>query len=117
MLRREVRAGAKIGRLVIALLVATVVAACGSEGGAKQDQRSDLVLITIDTLRADHVGPWREWLAGPGGPWPVETPAIDAFAANSLIFEDAFSAVPLGVRQQGGHRPFHVFADAEGDAA
>jgi arylsulfatase A-like enzyme/tetratricopeptide (TPR) repeat protein len=46
-----------------------------------------VVLVTIDTLRADHVGAYG---AGPG-----RTPALDALAARGVRFEQAISPVPL----------------------
>jgi len=44
-----------------------------------------VLLITIDTLRADHVGAY-------GG--PVATPAIDALAAEGALIEGAFTPIP-----------------------
>ena len=46
----------------------------------------DVVLITIDTLRADHVGAY-------GYPRPT-SPAIDALAADGLLFERAVPTCP-----------------------
>ncbi len=46
-----------------------------------------VVLISIDTLRADHLPAY-----GYGG---VETPAIDALAADGVVFERAYSPAPL----------------------
>ena len=46
---------------------------------------SNVVLITVDTLRADHVGVY-------GG--PVPTPAIDALAAEGVLVGRAFTPVP-----------------------
>lgn len=46
-----------------------------------------VLLVTVDTLRADRVGAYG---AGPG-----RTPALDALAARGLLFEDAWSSVPL----------------------
>ena len=48
-----------------------------------------VLLITIDTLRADHVAA----CAGPGAS-PVPTPALDALAAESVVFANARSAAP-----------------------
>ncbi len=45
----------------------------------------DIVLVTIDTLRADHVGVY-------GG---APTPALDAFAARARRFDAAVSPIPL----------------------
>jgi arylsulfatase A-like enzyme/Tfp pilus assembly protein PilF len=49
--------------------------------------RGNVVLVTIDTLRADHVGAY--------GASPGSTPALDALAAEGLRFESAISPVPL----------------------
>ncbi len=43
----------------------------------------NLLLVTVDTLRADHVGAY-------GAPAGL-TPQLDAFAAQSLVFERAFA--------------------------
>ena len=45
-----------------------------------------IVLITIDTLRADHVGVYGA---------KVPTPAIDALAANGVIFDRAYATAPI----------------------
>ncbi|MET0554211.1 MAG: sulfatase-like hydrolase/transferase [Vicinamibacteria bacterium] len=46
-----------------------------------------VLLVTIDTLRADRVGAYG---AGPG-----RTPHLDALAAQGLVMEDAWASVPL----------------------
>lgn len=94
------------------LLLGAVLCLLGCSSGAPtEDLRPDLVLITIDTLRADHVEPWKTLLAGPDGPAPVDTPAMDAFAAESIAFESAFSAVPITTASLGsmltGRLPRH----------
>ncbi|MFT4572176.1 MAG: arylsulfatase A-like enzyme [Hyphomicrobiaceae bacterium] len=43
----------------------------------------NVVLILVDTLRADHIGPY--------GGTIVATPAIDRLAADSVVFENGFS--------------------------
>lgn len=48
---------------------------------------TNVVLITIDTLRADHVGCY--------GYKRVKTPNIDSLAADGARFERAFSVVPV----------------------
>ncbi len=50
-------------------------------------RRPNLLLVTIDTLRADHVGAY--------GYGPAATPALDALAARGVRFENARSASPL----------------------
>jgi len=51
------------------------------------DNKPNIVLITIDTLRADHLGCY--------GYKQNTSPNLDAFAKESLLFENAYSAVPL----------------------
>jgi choline-sulfatase len=46
-----------------------------------------VVLISVDTLRADHLPTY--------GYHGVETPALDALARDSVVFENAISQVPL----------------------
>jgi arylsulfatase A-like enzyme len=47
---------------------------------------ASILLVTIDTLRADHVGAY-------GYPRPT-TPAIDALAARGFVFENAWAHAP-----------------------
>ncbi|HKB12603.1 MAG TPA: sulfatase-like hydrolase/transferase, partial [Vicinamibacterales bacterium] len=66
--------------LLSALALAT--AACGRGATPPPGSRPNVLLITIDTLRADRIG------AG-------IAPAIDRLAASSLRFTNARTAVPL----------------------
>lgn len=66
------------------LLVAT---ASASESVATKSSQPDVYLITIDTLRADHVGCY--------GYKQVETPALDALAADGVRFTEAFTHSPI----------------------
>ncbi len=50
-------------------------------------QPTNVVLISVDTLRADHLGCY--------GAGAVSTPAIDRLAADGVRFEHAYSPVPL----------------------
>ena len=47
----------------------------------------NLVLITIDTLRADHVGAY--------GDTRARTPTLDALARRGVVFDRAYSAAPI----------------------
>jgi arylsulfatase A-like enzyme/Flp pilus assembly protein TadD len=49
--------------------------------------KSSVILITIDTVRADHVGCY--------GAQTVKTPTLDALAHDGVVFERAISQVPL----------------------
>src|SRR5258706_3887083 len=48
---------------------------------------SNVILITIDTVRADHLGCY--------GAKTVKTPTLDALAHDGIVFERAISQVPL----------------------
>jgi arylsulfatase A-like enzyme len=49
--------------------------------------RPNVLLVTIDTIRADHVGAY-----GASG---EATPGIDAFARDGILFEQAIAPAPL----------------------
>jgi arylsulfatase A-like enzyme/Flp pilus assembly protein TadD len=49
--------------------------------------KPSVILITIDTLRADHVGCY--------GAQTAKTPTLDALARDGIVFERAISQVPL----------------------
>lgn len=52
-----------------------------------------IVLISIDTLRADHLPAY--------GYDKVATPAIDALARDGIVFENAYSSIPLTLPSHG----------------
>jgi arylsulfatase A-like enzyme/tetratricopeptide (TPR) repeat protein len=54
---------------------------------ARRDPRLNVLLVTIDTLRADHVGSY--------GYAAAQTPALDALAVRGLRFAQATTAAPL----------------------
>lgn len=49
-------------------------------------RRPDIVLFTIDTLRADHAGPWRADAAAPS-----PTPLLDDWASEGVVFARCFA--------------------------
>jgi arylsulfatase A-like enzyme/Flp pilus assembly protein TadD len=53
----------------------------------RASNRIPVILITIDTLRSDHLPAY--------GYHDVDTPAIDAFRRDAVLFERAYSHVPL----------------------
>jgi arylsulfatase A-like enzyme/Flp pilus assembly protein TadD len=71
--------------------MAAILAAAGSlvvpAKGAAPAAPPNVVLITIDTLRADHVRCY--------GYKEIETPNIDALAKEGVRFERAYAAVPV----------------------
>jgi arylsulfatase A-like enzyme len=79
-------------RRVLAMAAAIVTAAACSGGRAPaavtaERPARNLLLITIDTLRADHVGAY--------GYRRARTPALDALAARGVRFDHAYAAAPI----------------------
>ena len=72
-------------RLAILLLIAGLAFTPGMHAAGKN--QPNVVFITIDTLRADHLGCY--------GYKQIQTPNIDALAAESFRFERAFTPVPV----------------------
>jgi len=70
-------------RLALLLVVALALTDLGTSG----PRRSNIILITLDTTRADRMG----FL----GSTRDLTPALDRFARESVIFARAYSQVPL----------------------
>ena len=64
------------------ILLAALSAACTSGTRPR-----NVVLITLDTMRADRLPPY-----GFGG---VATPTLDRLAAEGVVFDEAYAAVPL----------------------
>lgn len=56
-------------------------------GWAAVSDKPNVLIVTIDTLRADHVGCY--------GYKQVRTPNIDSLAADGVLFEQAFTPVPI----------------------
>jgi len=70
------------------LLALTLAFGCGSRTGpAPEFPGAPVILISIDTLRADHLPAY--------GYSDVETPNIDALQRDSILFENAYSHCPL----------------------
>ncbi|HSL84690.1 MAG TPA: sulfatase [Thermoanaerobaculia bacterium] len=83
--RRPAPRGAPLPVLLPALaLLAAGAAGCRQEAPLPAP---DVVLVTVDTLRADALGAYG---AGPGA-----TPVLDRLAAGGVLFEDAVAPMPL----------------------
>ncbi|MBN2801192.1 MAG: sulfatase-like hydrolase/transferase [Deltaproteobacteria bacterium] len=100
----------------IALALAILSGGCGGsveQGGEPAPAPRDLVVITLDTVRADRIGAYGDPLA--------RTPNLDDFAAHGALFREAWTPTPLtlpahtsllsgqpprvhGVRDNGGYR-------------
>jgi arylsulfatase A-like enzyme/Tfp pilus assembly protein PilF len=68
-----------------ALLV--LASGCGKESRLAGGSRAPVIVISIDTLRADHLPAY--------GYTGVATPNIDALAKDAIVFDNAYSHVPL----------------------
>lgn len=75
-----------LGVLIICALASGCVAA-SDVAQTKSTGRPDVYLITIDTLRADHVHCY--------GYNPIKTPALDALAKDGVRFVNAFTPSPI----------------------
>ena len=74
--------GSRFMRIFLILFLAGMICAgCGS------DASYNVLLISLDTVRADRFGCY--------GYEGAETPAIDKLAAKGVLFEQAFTAVPI----------------------
>ncbi|MEZ5331067.1 MAG: sulfatase-like hydrolase/transferase [Thermoanaerobaculia bacterium] len=81
--------------VILALAVCSMsVASCDRReppetrlGSTSRAARPDLVLVTIDTLRADHLPAW--------GYEAVDTPTLDALVREGVRFASAVSTVPF----------------------
>ncbi|MFQ5748919.1 MAG: sulfatase-like hydrolase/transferase [Planctomycetota bacterium] len=80
----------KIRRLVFCGILSLLAAGCGgasTPAGTGDAARLDVVLVTLDTVRADVLP-----LYGGTG---IETPHLDAFAARSVVFDRMAALAPV----------------------
>ena len=75
-------------RLAAAALAAHVgTGKAAAADGPAPPVRPNVLLVTLDTTRADHLGCY--------GARDALTPALDAFAARGVVFDRAYSASPM----------------------
>ncbi|HEY6147700.1 MAG TPA: sulfatase-like hydrolase/transferase, partial [Thermoanaerobaculia bacterium] len=82
--RRRAAPAAAAASLLLALAAAALSAACGR---ARRAAGAPVILISVDTLRADHLPAY--------GYRGVATPNLDALRRDSVLFRNAYSHVPL----------------------
>ncbi len=73
-----------MSRVAAAVALAALLSACSGDG---RDQPFNMLLITVDTTRADRLGCY--------GYTEPTTPHIDGLAARGILFEQAISPVPI----------------------
>jgi len=76
--RRKAAACAALGLLL-------VLGSCGR--APRFPKPRNFILITLDTQRADYIGAY--------GSRTARTPAIDAFARDGVLYENAYSLIPI----------------------
>ncbi len=74
-------------RFALGLLILALLIPAWGQAAAPRPAPPDVFLITIDTLRADHVGCY--------GYKQIETPALDSLAADGVRFSHAFTHSPI----------------------
>lgn len=72
---------------VVAIIAAVVVILLLTRGESESNRPRNVLLITLDTTRADHIGCY--------GDGDALTPAIDALAKSGVQFDKTFCTVPL----------------------
>src|SRR5689334_11297902 len=68
-------------------LVLCLTMVCAAQTSSRTSRRPDVFLITIDTLRADHVHCY--------GDEQIATPNLDSLAAKGIRFTSAFTPSPI----------------------
>ncbi|MCP4712889.1 MAG: sulfatase [Planctomycetes bacterium] len=82
--RREVLKYGLFGAATASLAPYLWVGGCGKSAGVK---KPNIILITVDTLRADHLGCY--------GYGKNTSPFIDKFSQESMVYENCFSQAPV----------------------
>src|SRR6476661_4124174 len=70
-----------------AVAASSIVTSCGRSSVGSPSKTTPVILISIDTLRSDHLPAY--------GYTGVATPAIDALRKDSILYQRAYSHVPL----------------------
>jgi arylsulfatase A-like enzyme len=85
-MRVRAKGSGRLGRVAASLLAAALVAACGGDAPHASRAPRHLVLVSIDTLRADHLGAY----GYPG----ATSPRFDALAGRGVLFTHAVAQGP-----------------------
>jgi len=72
---------------ILTLCTLTAINVATGQAGSRGQQPPDVYLITIDTLRADHVHSY--------GDEDIQTPALDDLALHGIRFAQAFTPSPI----------------------
>src|SRR2546430_7740353 len=72
---------------ILALTFVLIASGCRRPEHLSDIKNAPIILISIDTLRSDHLPAY--------GYSKIETPAIDQFRADSILYARAYSQCPL----------------------
>lgn len=81
--------GLRLPGVAALLLPLLILAGCGESGRqekVKEEKMANVILVTVDTLRADRLGCY--------GNEYIKTPMMDSLAAKGVVFEKAYCQVP-----------------------
>jgi len=84
--RPEVSSGSAAA-VAVALFVALVAAGCRAPEAPGRPEARSLLLVTLDTTRADRIGAY--------GYERARTPTLDRLAAEGVLFENAIAPAPI----------------------
>src|SRR6476660_6503801 len=84
---RSTRSRILLAAAILIAAAAWIVTSCGRSSVGSPSKTTPVILISIDTLRSDHLPAY--------GYTGVATPAIDALRKDSILYERAYSHVPL----------------------
>src|SRR5258708_19274483 len=73
--------------LVLGVVFLALTRALAASPPAARKPAVNVILITIDTVRANHLGCY--------GAKDIQTPTLDALARDGIVFEPAISQFPL----------------------
>ena len=71
----------------IRIALCALLTAAGAHPATTTPSRPDVLLVTLDTVRADHLGAY--------GYADARTPTIDALARSGVVFDNAFTSAPM----------------------
>jgi len=76
-----------VSRSLLSLVLLAAMPVSGIAAGPRPSDAPHVVLITLDTTRADRLGAYG-WAA-------ARTPALDRLAADGVVFEEAYTSAPM----------------------
>jgi len=76
-----------MSRSCLAVVLCCSLAPCAAAAAEATGQPASVILISIDTLRADHVSAY--------GYSKIRTPHLDSFAEGGTLFAQAEAQIPL----------------------